>query len=179
MMFITLCLQKLHKNASGTVTSIDAELHLEGDFKKTKLKLTWLGAEQELVPLTLTYFGLLITKKKLEEEDDFTQFINSDTVRTPCFPVAVHWILGDERVLLDTSDASACRAFLSQKCEVPAQGDLNMATLRKGEVIQLERKGFFIVDKAADGPRGQPAVLFNIPDGRAKGLGASASVSAA
>lgn len=28
---------------SGSVTAIDADLHLEGDFKTTKWKLTWLA----------------------------------------------------------------------------------------------------------------------------------------
>lgn len=37
-------IRKIHKDASGTVTSIDADLHLEGDFKSTKWKLTWLAA---------------------------------------------------------------------------------------------------------------------------------------
>ena len=34
-----------------------------------------------------------------------------------------------------------------------------------GEVIQLERKGFFRVDQPYGGP-GRPAMLFAIPDGR-------------
>jgi hypothetical protein len=31
-----------------------------------------------------------------------------------------------------------------------AYGDLNMRALAKGDVIQLERKGYWIVDRAAD-----------------------------
>ena len=54
-----------------------------------------------------------------------------------------------------------------QRTECLAWGDANMGELRKGEVLQLERKGYYIVDvPAAQG--GQPAVLFAIPDGHQK-----------
>lgn len=41
-----------------------------------------------------------------------------------------------------------------------------MRSLKKGEVLQLERKGYYIVDQALDS--GSSLVLFNIPDGRSK-----------
>lgn len=47
------------------MTAVTAELHLAGDFKKTKLKLTWLADVPDLVPLVLTDFDYLITKKKV------------------------------------------------------------------------------------------------------------------
>jgi glutamyl-tRNA synthetase len=34
-----------------------------------------------------------------------------------------------------------------QRWEVAALGDGNMRNLRKGDIIQLERKGYFIVDR--------------------------------
>lgn len=58
-------LQSITKDASGQVTGATAELNLAGDFKKTKLKLTWLADVPDLVPLTLTEFDYLITKKKV------------------------------------------------------------------------------------------------------------------
>ncbi len=39
------------------------------------------------------------------------------------------------------------RRLLSQRWEVAALGDGNMRNLRNGDVIQLERKGYFIVDR--------------------------------
>ncbi|EIE22615.1 glutamyl-tRNA synthetase, putative [Coccomyxa subellipsoidea C-169] len=55
----------------------------------------------------------------------------------------------------------------NSRTECLAWGDANMGELRKGEVLQLERKGYYIVDvPAAQG--GQPAVLFAIPDGHQK-----------
>ena len=44
-------------------------------------------------------------------------------------------------------------------------GDANMRTLQKGDVLQLERKGYFIVDEPL-ARLGRPAVLFAIPDGK-------------
>ena len=40
-----------------------------------------------------------------------------------------------------------------------------MRTLQKGDIIQFERKGYFIVDEPLIKP-GKPIVLFCIPDGR-------------
>lgn len=57
--------QSVTKDAAGQVTGVTAELHLAGDFKKTKLKLTWLADVPDLVPLTCTEFDYLITKKKV------------------------------------------------------------------------------------------------------------------
>lgn len=53
------------KGADGRVASVGARLHLAGDVKKTKLKLTWLSDVDGLVPLSLTHFDYLITKKKV------------------------------------------------------------------------------------------------------------------
>lgn len=58
-------MQSISKDASGAVTSMTAALHLEGDVKKTKYKITWLASSDELVNLTLAAFDHLITKKKV------------------------------------------------------------------------------------------------------------------
>ncbi len=78
-------IKSITKDAAGTITDMDVELNLEGDFKKTKKKLTWLSAlpppvtpksnAGELIPVELMDYDFLITKKKLEEEDDFTDFV--------------------------------------------------------------------------------------------------------
>lgn len=71
-------IDKINKSADGVVTSIDAQLHLEGDFKKTSKKLTWLAAEKT-IPVLLKDFDHLITKDKLEEGDNFEDFLTPDT----------------------------------------------------------------------------------------------------
>lgn len=66
-----------------------------------------------------------------------------------------------------------------QKSVSEAYGDLNMRSLAKGDVIQLERKGYWIVDVAPDAkdPQ-QPAVLLDIPDGRVAKSPAAAAPAA-
>lgn len=64
------------KNADG---SLVAKLHLEGDFKKTKHKLTWLADTKDSVPVDLVDFDHLINKDKLEEDDSFEDFLTPET----------------------------------------------------------------------------------------------------
>lgn len=71
-------IEKIEKDDSGIVKAIAAKLHLEGDFKKTKKKLTWLTAEKT-TPVTLKDFDHLITKDKLDEGDNFEDFLTPKT----------------------------------------------------------------------------------------------------
>ena len=81
--------------------------------------------------MQLLDFDYLISKKKVEEDDDFQELVTPET-----------------------------------KFETPALGDVNVRKLPKGETIQLERRGYYIVDQPyAEGGR---AVLLAIPDGRAR-----------
>lgn len=122
--------KEVEKDQVGNVTGLSGVLHLEGSVKTTKLKLTWLPELDELVSLTLMEFDYLITKKKLEEGEDFIDVLN------PC-----------------------------TKKETLAYGDSNMRNLKHGEVLQLERKGYFRCDVPFVRPS-KPIVLFAIPDGR-------------
>lgn len=64
-------------DSSGTITALSMELHLEGDFKKTTKKITWLAqptTAHPLVDATLIDYDYLITKKKLEENDELKDF---------------------------------------------------------------------------------------------------------
>lgn len=80
--------------------------------------------------LSLVEFDHLITKKKLEETDNFLEVLN------PC----TRW-------------------------ESLAIGDANMRNLKRGEILQLERKGYFRCDLPYFRPS-KPIVLIAIPDGR-------------
>ncbi|RPB20071.1 glutamyl-tRNA synthetase [Terfezia boudieri ATCC MYA-4762] len=65
---------------TGKILSLDLTLHLEGDFKKTEKKVTWLEkVKQNLVFVELVDFDYLITKDKLEEEDNIEDFVNKNT----------------------------------------------------------------------------------------------------
>jgi glutamyl-tRNA synthetase len=62
---------------SDLVAHVELELHLAGDVKQTSKKLTWLSAKgQDLVPVELVEFDHIITKDKLEKEDDISLYIN-------------------------------------------------------------------------------------------------------
>uniref|UniRef100_A0A1J3FK10 glutamate--tRNA ligase n=1 Tax=Noccaea caerulescens TaxID=107243 RepID=A0A1J3FK10_NOCCA len=127
--------KEITKDEEGRVTALSGVLNLQGSVKTTKLKLTWLPNIDELVKLTLTEFDYLITKKKLEEDDDVANVVNPYT-----------------------------------KKETSALGDANMRNLKRGDVIQLERKGYFRCDvpfvKSTSAKSSSPIVLFSIPDGR-------------
>ncbi|XP_076955984.1 glutamate--tRNA ligase, cytoplasmic-like [Bidens hawaiensis] len=123
-------IKKVNKSEDGSVSELVGVLHLEGSVKTTKLKLTWLPEIDELVPTTLVEFGYLITKKKLDEDEDFIDVVNPNT-----------------------------------KKEIAAFGDANMRNLKRGDILQLERKGYFRCDVPFIRPS-KPVVLYSIPDGR-------------
>lgn len=72
--------EKITRDNSGEkVTGMEFKLHLEGDFKKTEKKITWLSTAQELIDVELLDFDYLITKDKLEDDDKLEDFINKET----------------------------------------------------------------------------------------------------
>lgn len=130
-------IRKKEVDSHGHITSIQADLHLEGDFKKTSKKVHWLASSSSapLIPCTLIDYDYLITKKKIEEEDNWEDFINPKT---------------------------------EYRTDVVA--DNNVAQLKKGEIIQFERKGYYIVDRAY-GEGGQESLdCIFIPDGKASSV---------
>lgn len=120
--------EKIHKEGD-IVKSIDAKLHLEGDFRKTSKKVTWLADTSDKVEVELIDFDHLITKDKLEEGDDFEDFLTPQT------------------------------EFHSK-----AIADHNVKSLKAGDIIQFERKGYFRLDQPY--AEGKTPVFFTIPDGK-------------
>ncbi|KAI6888135.1 glutamyl-tRNA synthetase-like protein [Hortaea werneckii] len=61
--------------ASGRVSTLDVELHLDGDFKKTQKKITWLASVpgKDPIALDLYTFDFLIMMDKLEPADDLEE----------------------------------------------------------------------------------------------------------
>lgn len=119
-----------NESDAGNVASMSVDLHLEGDYKRTKWKVHWLPDDPCVVNLQLAYFGPLLAKKVLEDGDSLESAANKDS-----------------------------------RHEVAAVGDANMRNLRHGEIIQLERKGYFRVDRHLIRDS-QPLLLINIPDGK-------------
>jgi len=67
------------------VEKLDIELNLQGDFKLTKKKITWLSKDQELIPVVLYDFDYLLSKDKLEEDDVLEDVLNKVTeTKTVC-----------------------------------------------------------------------------------------------
>ncbi|KAH9079616.1 glutamate-tRNA ligase [Lactarius deliciosus] len=137
-------------DSSGTITALTMELNLDGDFRKTK-KITWLAqpsAAHPLLDATLIDYDYLITKKKLEENDDVKDFVTPVT-----------------------------------EFREDALADANVRELKRGEIIQFERRGYFIFDGVKDaGPDGgthKTWEFIRIPDGRAAGLASKAGAPAA
>ena len=125
----------------GVITHITMDLHLAGDFRKTKKKITWLSqptAAHNLVDVVLLDYDYLITKKKLEEDDDVKDFLNPVT-----------------------------------EFRVDAVADHNVKSLKKGDIIQFERKGFYVVDSAYGEKETMEFIV--IPDGRASSIALKAT----
>jgi glutamyl-tRNA synthetase len=122
------------EKAGDVIKKVEITLNLDGDFKKTKKKLTWLcpgeKGEHELSELNLYYYDYLITKKKLEGDEEIKDILNTKSVSIE-----------------------------------KAVGDSNLKLLKNGDIIQLEREGYFICDKPSTAE--DPAVhLIYIPDGK-------------
>ncbi|MBW0468598.1 hypothetical protein O181_008313 [Austropuccinia psidii MF-1] len=139
---------------NGIINHLELDLYLEGDFKKTKKKVHWLGFADSsstsgaagLQNVLLLDYDYLITKKKIEEEDEIDDFIT---------PVS---------------------EFIEEGI-----ADGNICSMKKGDILQFERKGYYIVDKPlgddttlAEGSGKDWMELIRIPDGRAAGLASKA-----
>nr|CCA26963.1 unnamed protein product [Albugo laibachii Nc14] len=136
-----IIIRKIHhtskKDGNGEkpeVTLVEAEDFPAGDFKKTKLKVTWLADVPDLVPTQLVEFDFLLSKPKLEENDNFQDCLTPVT-----------------------------------RAEMECLGDHALRNLKEGDVIQLERRGYFRVDRPLLSST-KPLVLFMIPDGKVKAM---------
>lgn len=78
-------IDKIEKNTQGQVTRLEGHLNLSGSVKTTKKKLTWLADIPDLVSITIIQYGHLLTKKKLEEGDDWRDFFNKDSKKEVLF----------------------------------------------------------------------------------------------
>ncbi|KAH9579787.1 Glutamyl/glutaminyl-tRNA synthetase [Trypanosoma melophagium] len=117
--------------SSGNPSSIadaDIVLHLEGDVKKTKHKLTWVPENPNAEIMVINEYDHLLTKKKPDPEESLDSIIAPVT-----------------------------------KFTQEVYGEEALRSLKKGDTIQLERRGYYIVDAVT--PR---KVLILIPEAREK-----------
>lgn len=113
---------------------LEGEFLEDGDFKSAKKKLSWMAKTKENISVKLTEFDNLIVKEKLDEGDNFQDFINPNTI-------ASSMVIGDP----------------------------GLKNLQKNEIIQLERRGYYRVDKPYMSEE-KGISLFMIPDGKAKAM---------
>jgi glutamyl-tRNA synthetase len=131
-------------DGSGRVVGIAAVLKLDGDVKATKLKLHWLAH----CPGVAAAQPVPLVVKEYGTLLSKKKFEDEDDVAS-----------------LFNKESETQRQVL---------GDVATAQLKKGDVLQLERKGYFICDvpagvvDAETGLVASPAVLIGIPDGREK-----------
>ena len=124
--------------------TMDIELHLEGDYKTTKNKITWIKHSAKmnnspLLKITLVFIGDLITVPSLPKNNkhdnkevvDWKKFINPNLKK---------------KVVCYGEDAFA-------------------SGIVKGQKLQIMRKGYFIVHDSNDK---DGLVLVEIPDGKTK-----------
>jgi glutamyl-tRNA synthetase len=64
------------RDAAGTLIGLEATLNVAGDFKKTKKKITWIANTEDTIPVQVIEFDFLITKAKMEDDEDFMGFVN-------------------------------------------------------------------------------------------------------
>jgi glutamyl-tRNA synthetase len=118
------------KDNNGKVISLSGSLNPKGSAKTTKKKLTWLPAnDKATISVKTVHFDYIITKEKIEPEDDFDKVINYNS-----------------------------------KHETMNLGELELKHLKEGDLLQLERRGYYRVDKPYVDEQ-NVLVLFNIPDG--------------
>uniref|UniRef100_A0A671QTB6 Bifunctional glutamate/proline--tRNA ligase n=1 Tax=Sinocyclocheilus anshuiensis TaxID=1608454 RepID=A0A671QTB6_9TELE len=135
-----IIITKIHRDASGAITSLDGHLNLENtDYKKTT-KITWLAESSRapFVPTVCVNYQHLITKPVLGKDDDFKDYINKNS-----------------------------------KIEEKMLGEPCLKDLKKGDIIQLQRRGFYICDQPYEpisphSCKESPCVLLYIPDGHTK-----------
>lgn len=124
------------------ITKVDGGLEGEfvpnGDFKAAKRKLSWLASVADNIDVVLTEFDNLVLKDKLDEEDNFEDHINPNT--------------------LATTDVI---------------GDAGLKSLQENDIIQLERRGYYRVDRPWLNAT-KPLILYTIPDGKAKAMSGQA-----
>jgi glutamyl-tRNA synthetase len=70
---------------------------------------------------------------------------------------------------LDESDDFTKALNPTTELRIPVLAEAQARTMQVGDIVQVERKGYYRCDRTYLGP-GRPAVLFFIPDGKVKGL---------
>ena len=129
------------------VDFVEATPNLDNKDFKKTLKVTWLAKVPD------------------ESQADFTP------------TVCVHFDHIISKPVLDKNDEFKNFVNKNTETKIDMLGDPELKNLQKGEIIQIQRRGFFIVDKPYSAPnpnlcKTNPIVLISIPDGTPDSYGA-------
>ncbi|CAF4038366.1 unnamed protein product [Adineta steineri] len=93
----------------------------------------------------------------------------AETSQAPLTPVnCIHFDNIMTKAKLDEGDTFENFVNYASKTQYDIVGEPDMAHLKKGDIIQILRKGYYICDSPYDAATKQPCCLFNIPDGGTK-----------
>ena len=129
------------------VEFVEATPNLDNKDFKKTLKVTWLAKVPD------------------ESQADFTP------------TVCVHFDHIISKPVLDKNDEFKNFVNKNTETRIDMLGDPELKNLQKGDIIQIQRRGFFIVDKPYSAPnpnlcKTNPIVLISIPDGTPDSYGA-------
>ncbi|KAG8501805.1 hypothetical protein CXB51_004093 [Gossypium anomalum] len=143
-----------------------------GEKATTYTKRIWIDyADAEYISLneevTLMDWGNAIVKEIIKDQDgNITQLVGvlhlQGSVKTT--KLKLTWLAETSELLGEGEDFLDALNPCTKK-ETAAIGDSNIRNLKQGEILQLERKGYFRCDVPFVRPS-KPVVLIAIPDGR-------------
>jgi len=130
--------KKVTRDASGKTTAVSVELNLKGDFKKTKKKVTWLAALNDLVPLKLVELKHLLSVPKIEEGMDPLDLVTPDSwVETDA--------LGDQNLRLvkegEIIQLSRKGFYICEKPYINAANPMMLIAIPDGRVAKAKKAG--------------------------------------
>ncbi|XP_029173577.1 bifunctional glutamate/proline--tRNA ligase [Nylanderia fulva] len=147
-----LMIEKINVDKSGNIVDVNARLNITDKYYKNTLKITWIAA-----PL---------------DKNDQAVNAECEIELNPIMCYAVYFNHIMDKAVLEKDDDFKDFVAKDTRAEVKMWGETELKRVKKGEIIQLQRKGFFICDvpyapKSLYSLREQPLILFHIPDGHA------------
>ena len=70
-------IRKIERDENGKVVRLEGEYNPKSDFRATKHKLSWVCKTDKLQTVKLIEYDYLLTKKMLDENDDFLDYLTS------------------------------------------------------------------------------------------------------